>query len=110
MDGIHVGGKIDRYILDLAGAPRAPKAFGLERRQPLIRYGTSPWAILGLAVAARAWAFLRGREYVVPGDVKEIGPDVLRHRVIPNYEAEAEEMVPEESLRLPPHWPYVIGP
>ena len=82
----------------LVFATREPAEYGLDIG-PLIEYGASPRATLSLALAARAHAFLRARGYVTPEDVKAIGPDVLRHRVILTYEAEAENVTPEEVVQ-----------
>lgn len=97
--GLYLDDKIGDYILDLVGATRDPKAFGLAGLAPLIEFGASPRATLALASCARAHAYLRGRGYVIPEDVKAIAPDVLRHRVIVTYEAEAEEVTSDEIVR-----------
>jgi MoxR-like ATPase len=86
---IHMEEKIVDYIVRLSGATRDPGRFGLDLA-PLISYGVSPRASIWLGLAARAHAFLNGRGYVTPQDVKEMAPDVLRHRIILSYEAEAE--------------------
>jgi MoxR-like ATPase len=86
---IHMEEKIIDYIVRLSGATRDPGRFGLDLA-PLISYGVSPRASIWLGLAARAHAFLNGRGYVTPQDVKEMAPDVLRHRIILSYEAEAE--------------------
>jgi MoxR-like ATPase len=86
---IHMEEKIVDYIVRLSGATRDPDRFGLDLA-PLISYGVSPRASIWLGLAARAHAFLNGRGYVTPQDVKEMAPDVLRHRIILSYEAEAE--------------------
>ena len=78
---------------------RKPREHGLPDLEPLIEYGASPRATLALGACARAHAFLRGREYVVPEDVKAVAPDVLRHRVITTYEAEAEELTSDDLVR-----------
>ena len=91
VDDIYVDDKIKDYILNLVFATRDPAAFNLDLK-PYIRYGASPRATLNLTLAARAHAFLQGRGYVTPQDVKSIAPDVLRHRVIVSYEAEAEDL------------------
>ena len=93
-DAIYVDDKIKRYIVSLVVATRDPRAVGLSL-EGLIRYGASPRATIGLTLAAKAWAFLRGRGYVTPQDVKAIAADVLRHRVAVTYEAEAERVTPE---------------
>src|SRR5262249_14066580 len=82
------------YIVDVVWATREPAAYNL-RLEGLIRYGASPRATIYLALGARANAFLHGRGYVTPQDVKSIGPDVLRHRIIVSYEAEAEAVTSE---------------
>ncbi len=91
--------KISDYILDLVAATRDPRSHGLPDLTPLIEFGASPRASIALANCARAHAFLRGRGYVVPDDIKAIGPDVLRHRVITTYEAEAEEVTSDDLIR-----------
>lgn len=96
---IYVDDKIKGYILDIVGATRKPEDFKLRDLKPLIEYGASPRASLALAEAARAHAFLRHRGYVVPEDIKAIGYDVLRHRVIPTYEAEAEDISSETLVQ-----------
>jgi len=93
-DGIYVDDKIKRYIVSLVVATRDPRALGLSM-DGLIRYGASPRATIGITLAAKAWAFLRGRGYVTPQDVKAIAADVLRHRVAVTFEAEAERVTPD---------------
>jgi MoxR-like ATPase len=95
---IYVDEKVKNYILDIVFATRDPEQFGLKINH-LIAYGGSPRASIYLAQAAKANAFLRGRGYATPEDVKAIGPDVLRHRLIVTYEAEAEELDSEAVLR-----------
>jgi len=95
---IYVDDKIKDYILDLVFATRHPEQYKLSDLKALIAYGASPRASIMLTVAAKAQAFLKGRGYVTPEDVKEIGMDVLRHRVIITYEAEAEEMTSEQIV------------
>jgi MoxR-like ATPase len=96
---VYMDEKVKNYILDLVFATRQPEKFRLEHLRPLIAVGASPRASIALSQASRAYAFLRGRSYVTPDDVKSIGQDVLRHRVCPTYEAEAEEMTSEMILR-----------
>lgn len=98
VDEIYMDEKICHYIVDLVGATRAPEKYHLEEIKPLIHYGASPRATIGLAMASKALAFINGRGYVIPQDVKSIGMDVLRHRVIPSYEAEAENMTSEDII------------
>jgi MoxR-like ATPase len=105
IDQIYVDDKIKRYIVDVVHATRAPADYGLDVA-PYIQYGASPRATIFLIRAARAQAFLDGRAYVTPQDVKSIGHDVLRHRVTVTYEAEAEEISSENLLqRLFDHLP-----
>ena len=97
--GLYLDDKVSDYIVDLVTATRDPRAFNLGDLAPLIEFGASPRATLALASCARAHAFLRGRSYVIPEDVKSVAPDVLRHRVIVTYEAEAEEMTSDDLVR-----------
>ncbi len=96
-DRIYVDEKIQGYIVDIVLATRDPKAYGLDMEN-LIQYGASPRASIYLNQAAKAYAFLQGRGYVTPQDVKTIGPDILRHRLLLSYEAEAEEMTPDDAV------------
>ena len=98
ISAIHVDDKIKDYIVELVLASREPAARRLEVA-PYIRYGASPRATIFLSLAARAAAFLRGRPYVTPQDVKTVGPAVLRHRIIPTYEAEAEDISADRIVR-----------
>ncbi len=95
---IYMDSQIERYIVDLVFATREPARCGLRELEPLISFGASPRATICLARSARAHAFLRHRGYVTPEDVRSIAMDVLRHRVIPTYEAEAEEVSAEELV------------
>lgn len=99
VDEVYMDEKIEHYILDLVFATRDPESAGLSELKDLIQYGASPRATLCLSLAAKAYAFIQGRGYVTPQDVKSIGMDVLRHRVIPTYEAEAEEMTAEDIVQ-----------
>jgi len=96
---VYIDPKIENYIVDIVFATRDPEQFGLEELKDLIAYGASPRASIYLSMAARAHAFLRRRGYVTPEDVRSIGLDVLRHRVIVTYEAEAEEITAEDIVR-----------
>ncbi len=96
---VYVDEKIRDYIVDIVFASRQPEEYGLEKLSGLIEYGASPRASIYLTVASRAHAFLRRRGYVTPEDVKSIGMDVLRHRIIVTYEAEAEEITPEQIVQ-----------
>ncbi len=95
---LYMDDRIVDYIVDIVHATRDPKLFGLEELLPLIEFGASPRATIALAQASRAHAFLRGRSFVTPDDVKAIGPDVLRHRVLTTYEAEAEEVSSDDVV------------
>jgi MoxR-like ATPase len=95
---IYMDPQVEHYIVDLVFSTRDPKAYGLAQLADLIAYGASPRASIYLAKAARATAFLRGRGYVTPEDVRSVGMDVLRHRVLLTYEAEAEEVTPEDVV------------
>jgi MoxR-like ATPase len=98
VDMIYMDSQVEKYIVSLVFATRDPKAFGLDELVDLIAYGGSPRASINLAKAARAHAFLRRRGYVTPEDVRAIGMDVLRHRVLVTYEAEAEEVTSEDVV------------
>jgi MoxR-like ATPase len=90
--------RIVDYIVDIVLATRAPEDAGMKELAPLVEFGASPRATIALAQASRAHAFLRGRTYVTPDDVKAIAPDVLRHRVLTTYEAEAEEVTSDDIV------------
>jgi MoxR-like ATPase len=94
IDEIYTDDKIKDYILSIVFATRDPEKYGLKIKEYL-RYGASPRATIALTIGARAHAFLQGRGYVTPQDVKSIAPDILRHRIIVSYEAEAEELTSE---------------
>ena len=96
---IYVDKLITEYILDIIFATRDPKAYKLDQLSDLIEYGASPRASIYLNLAARAHAFLRHRGYVTPEDIKAVAMDVLRHRVILTYEAEAEELSSEDIIQ-----------
>ena len=97
MRAIHMEDRIMDYVVRLVRATRDPEAFGLELA-PMIQYGASPRASIWLGMAARAHAFVSGRGYVTPQDVKTMAPDILRHRVILSYEAEAEEKSTDDLI------------
>lgn len=99
VDEVYIDERIEKYIVDIVFATRDPKAYKLDELKPLIQYGASPRASIYLSVAAKAYAFLQGRGYVVPQDVKTIGMDVLRHRIIASYEAEAEDKTSEDIVK-----------
>jgi MoxR-like ATPase len=96
---IYMDPQVERYIVDLVLATRDPKAYGLSDLGELIAFGASPRATICLAKTARAHAFLQHRGFVTPDDVRAMGMDVLRHRVLVTYEAEAEEVTPEDIVR-----------
>ena len=96
---IYVDEKIKDYVLDIVFATREPEEFDLADLQPLIAYGASPRATIYLITTAKAHAFLHGRGYVTPEDIKQVAMDVLRHRIIVTYEAEAEELTSEDVVK-----------
>ena len=96
---VYLDERIKRYIVDLVFATREPASVGKGELSDFVEYGASPRASIYLARAARAHAFLQRRGYVIPEDVKAVGLDVLRHRVTPTYEAEAEELTSEDLVR-----------
>jgi MoxR-like ATPase len=98
VDQVYLDAKIKEYIVNLIHATRFPAEYGLDLAD-YIEYGASPRATISLALAAKAFAFIQGRGYVVPNDIKMIGPDVLRHRVIVTYEAEASEVSVEDLIK-----------
>ena len=98
VDEIYMDDKIKDYIVEIIQATRRPKEFGLDLEN-IIDYGASPRATISLATASRTNAFLERRPYVTPQDVKSVAPDILRHRVILTYEAEAEEVTPEDVVQ-----------
>jgi MoxR-like ATPase len=95
---LYMDDRVMDYIVDIVLATREPAAAGLNDLVPLIEFGASPRATISLAQASRAHAFLRGRAFVTPDDVKAIAPDVLRHRVLTTYEAEAEEVTSDQIV------------
>ncbi|GAC1351753.1 MAG: AAA family ATPase [Polyangiales bacterium] len=99
IEQIYVDDKVKDYIVDVVHATRQPAKHGLKDMDGLSEYGASPRASIALNLAARAHAFLRHRGYVTPEDVKEVGPDVLRHRIVLTYEAEAEQVTSEHVVR-----------
>ncbi|HMI54661.1 MAG TPA: MoxR family ATPase, partial [Gemmatimonadaceae bacterium] len=95
---LYIDERVVDYIVEIVHATRNPEHAGLPELKPLIEFGASPRATLALAQGSRAHAFLRGRAFVTPDDVKSIAPDVLRHRVLRTYEAEAEEVTSDEIV------------
>ena len=98
VDEIYIDEKIKDYIVDIVCATREPDKYGMDMAN-FINYGASPRATIYLALAAKAHAFIQQRGYVTPQDVKSIGPDILRHRVIVSYEAEAEDKTSEDIIK-----------
>ncbi|MGQ9708317.1 MAG: AAA family ATPase [bacterium] len=96
---IYIDEKLKEYILNIVFATRFPKEHNLEDLVPLIRYGASPRASIYLLTSARALAFLKRRGFVIPEDIKELAYDVLRHRIILSYEAEAEELTSDDIIK-----------
>ena len=99
VDQIYLDEKLKGYLVDLVLATRKPSEHGLSEIEPFIRFGASPRATISLALAAKAIAFTQGRSFVTPQDLKDIAPDVLRHRVIVSYEAEAENVTSDEIIQ-----------
>ncbi len=97
-DAVYVDPKIREYSVELATATRNPEKVGLERLRRYIAYGASPRASLNMVIGARALALLRGREYVMPEDIRDLAPEVLRHRLVLSYEALADEVTPDAIL------------
>jgi MoxR-like ATPase len=96
--GLYADERIKGYLVELVAATRNPKAYGLSELSDFVSYGASPRATLALLSTARAHAFLQGRGYVIPEDVKDVAPDVLRHRVLLSYEAEAENVTSDQVI------------
>jgi MoxR-like ATPase len=98
VDALYLDGKVKQYVVDVVRATRTPAEYGVDLTG-LLQFGASPRATLALVRAAKGHAFLNGRNYVTPEDVKLMAPDVLRHRVMLSYEAEAEELRPDEIVK-----------
>ncbi len=96
---IYVDEKVKEYILNIIFATREPAKYGLGSLTDMIAYGASPRATIFLNLAAKAHAFLKGRGYITPEDIKTVGPDILRHRILVTYEAEAEETTSDEIIQ-----------
>ena len=95
---VYMDEKIEQYILDIVFATRTPEEYGLSNLKPLINYGGSPRASINLATAAKAYAFLKRRGYVIPEDIRNICHDIMRHRIGLTYEAEAENITQEDII------------
>jgi MoxR-like ATPase len=107
VDAVYVDPKVSDYVVELIAATRQPSDYNLDL-DAYIQFGASPRATISLVLAAKAWALMQGRKYVLPQDIKAIAMDVLRHRVIPSYEAEAESISSEvlvqkilDTVRVP---------
>ena len=98
VEKIYIDEKIENYIVDIVFATRTPAKYGLNDLQSLISFGASPRASISLAKAARAYAFLQGRGYVIPEDVRAVCHDVMRHRIGLTYEAEANNITPDDII------------
>jgi len=98
-DAVYLDAKVEDYIVDIVFATREPAMYQLEKLEKLIDYGASPRATIFLAQASKVQAFMEGRAYVTPQDIKTIGPDILRHRLITSYEAEAREMTTDDIIQ-----------
>lgn len=98
INDIYMDEKVEKYIVDLVFATRKPANYGLKELEDLISFGGSPRATINLNLASRAQAFMEHRAYVTPEDVRTIAMDVLRHRIIPTFEAEAEDISPEDII------------
>ena len=96
---VYMDEKIENYILDIVFATRQPELAGLSKIKPLISYGASPRASINLVIASKAMAFMKRRGYVIPEDVRQVCPDVMRHRMGLSYEAEAENVSAEDIIR-----------
>ena len=95
---VYMDEKIENYITDIIFTTRYPSQYGLEKLTPMVSYGASPRGSINLAAAAKAYAFMRRRGYVIPEDVRAVAMDVLRHRIGLTYEAEAENITSEELV------------
>ena len=95
---VYMDEKIERYIVDIVYATRTPEDYGLASVKDFISFGASPRASISLSMAAKAYAFIKRRGYVIPEDVRAVCPEVLRHRIGLSYEAEAENVVPEQII------------
>jgi len=98
VDEIYIDDKLKKYIISIVFATRSPENYGLPDLKRLIQLGGSPRASIFLVLASKAYAFLQGRGYVTPHDIKSISHDVLRHRIMPSYEAEAEDVTSEKII------------
>ena len=100
VDEIYLDDKLKQYIIDIVFATRYPEKYNLPELKNMIELGSSPRATINLILASKAYAFIQGRGYVTPEDIRDIGYDVLRHRIIPSYEAEAEDKKSEDIIKI----------
>ncbi|MDR3071357.1 MAG: MoxR family ATPase [Endomicrobium sp.] len=98
IEQIYIDDKVKNYVLDIVFSSRDPESYGLKDLKSLIAYGVSPRATINLTLAAKAYAFLQGRGYVIPEDIKTIGHDVLRHRILLTYEAEVDSLTSDSII------------
>jgi MoxR-like ATPase len=96
---IAISESLEKYIIEIIFATRTPGEYGLEKLQDYILYGASPRATIQLNLAAKVLAYLDGRDYVIPEDIKDIAPDILNHRIILTYEAEAENIKTQDIIQ-----------
>ena len=99
VDEIYVDDKVKNYIVDIVVATRKPEKFGLEHLKNFIAFGASPRATINLIRSGKALAFLKGRGFVTPEDIKDVGLDVLRHRVLTTYDADAQELTSDDIIK-----------
>lgn len=99
VDDIYVDEKVKNYIVDIVFATRKPEKYNLKELKNLIAFGASPRATINLNLAGKALAFLNGRGFVTPEDIKDIGPDVLRHRILTTYDADAQELTSDDIIK-----------
>ncbi|MGE4384331.1 MAG: AAA family ATPase [Endomicrobiaceae bacterium] len=99
VDDIYVDDKVKNYIVDIVFATRKPEKYNLKELKNLIAFGASPRATINLNLAGKALAFLNGRGFVTPEDIKDIGPDILRHRILTTYDADAQELTSDDIIK-----------
>ena len=97
---VQISESLERYIIELVYATRTPKEYGLEEQSNYIMFGASPRATINMNLAAKAVAFFNGRDYVLPEDIKEVAPDILNHRILLNYEAEADGVTTGDIIKV----------
>jgi MoxR-like ATPase len=100
VDEVYMDEKLQKYIVDIVYASRKPNDYGFKGLANLIRYGASPRASIALTIAAKAYAFINARGFVTPQDIKDIAPDILRHRILVSYEAEAQAKTSDDIVKV----------